>query len=142
MHYYQPAKYQHTTINVNALPILLDEHGENVAILTEAELNKMIDGMQKEFLKKFFPSYWTNNLCKQIVTFYQKYKKHFLVAMIDLNIYCSHAHIIASRYGGRKYLLARFKYYKQFIETICNSEILDKNANEAWDYFDSLTKAS
>ena len=100
--------------------------------------------MQCVFLKKFFPSHKTIAFKRQIQNFFQKdNEKYFQYweRFKDLLNSCPH-------HGFKKSRTVSFFYEgltpetKQFIEIMCNREFLDKNPEEAFDYFDLLAENS
>ena len=100
--------------------------------------------MQCVFLKKFFPSHKTIALKRQIQNFFQKENETFFQCwerFKDLLNSCPH-------HGFEKWRTIDFFYEgltpetKQFIETMCNGEFLDKDPEEAFDYLDHLAENS
>ena len=100
--------------------------------------------MQKEFLKKFFPTHKTNSFKRQIQNFSQKENETYFQCwerFKDLLNSCPH-------HGFEKWRTISFFYdgltpeTKQFIETMCNGEFLDKDPEEAFDYLDHLAENS
>ena len=100
--------------------------------------------MQCVFLKKFFPSHKTIALKRQIQNFFQKENETFFQCwerFKDLLNSCPY-------HGFEKWCAIGFFYEgltletKQFIETMCNGEFLDKDPEEAFDYLDHLAEIS
>ncbi|XP_022856962.1 uncharacterized protein LOC111378029 [Olea europaea var. sylvestris] len=100
--------------------------------------------MQSEFLKKFFPAHKTNALKRQIQNFSQKTNEVYfqcLERFEDLLNTCPH-------HGFEKWHTISFFYEgltpetKQFVETMCNGEFLDKDPDEALEFLDHLTENS
>ena len=100
--------------------------------------------MQTEFLKKFFPIHKTNALKRQIQNFSQNPNEAFfqcLERFKDLLNSCPH-------HGFEKWRTISFFYEgltpetKQFVETMCNGEFLDKEPEEALGYLDHLAENS
>ena len=100
--------------------------------------------MQAEFLKKFFPTHKTNALKRQIQNFSQNSNEVFFQCwerFKDLLNSCPH-------HGFEKWRLISFFYEgltpetKQFVETMCNGEFLDKEPDEALEYLDHLAENS
>ncbi|XP_022859157.1 uncharacterized protein LOC111379951, partial [Olea europaea var. sylvestris] len=100
--------------------------------------------MQSEFLKKFFPTHKTNALKRQIQNFSQKTNEAYfqcLERFKDLLNTCPH-------HGFEKWRTISFFYEgltpetKQFVETMCNGEFLDKDPDEALEFLDHLAENS
>ena len=96
--------------------------------------------IQTEFLKKFFPIHKTNSLKKQIKNFFQKSNEqyfHCWERFKDLLNSCPH-------HGYENWRTVSFFYEglnpetRQFVEMMCNGEFLDKNPDDALEYFDHL----
>jgi hypothetical protein len=100
--------------------------------------------LQTEFLKKFFPAHKTTALKRQIQNFNQNQNEAFFQCwdrFKDLLSSCPH-------HGFEKWRLISFFYEsltpetKQFVETMCNGEFLEKEPEEAFDYLDHLADNS
>ncbi|XVF47618.1 hypothetical protein PTKIN_Ptkin03bG0124400 [Pterospermum kingtungense] len=100
--------------------------------------------MQGEFLKKFFPTHKTNALKRQIQNFSQNPNEAYFQCwerFKDLLNSCPH-------HGFEKWRTISFFYEgltpetKQFVETMCNGEFLDKEPEEALEYLDHLAENS
>ncbi|XP_022862089.1 uncharacterized protein LOC111382375 [Olea europaea var. sylvestris] len=100
--------------------------------------------MQSEFLKKFFPAHKTDALKRQIQNFSQKTNEayfQYLERFKDLLNTCPH-------HGFEKWRTISFFYdgltpeAKQFVETMCNGEFLDKDIDEALKFLDHLAENS
>ncbi|XP_022855492.1 uncharacterized protein LOC111376749 [Olea europaea var. sylvestris] len=100
--------------------------------------------MQSEFLKKFFPAHKINALKRQIQNFSQKTNEAYfqcLEIFKDLLNTCPH-------HGFEKWRTISFFYEgltpetKQFVETMCNGEFLDKDPDEALEFLDHLAENS
>ncbi|XVF72371.1 hypothetical protein PTKIN_Ptkin12aG0116600 [Pterospermum kingtungense] len=100
--------------------------------------------MQGEFLKKFFPNHKTNALKRQIQNFSQNPNEAYFQCwerFKDLLNSCPH-------HGFEKWHTISFFYEgltpetKQFVETMCNGEFLDKEPEEALEYLDHLAENS
>ena len=98
--------------------------------------------MQTEFLKKNFPIHRTNAFKRQIMNFSQKYNETFYQCwerFKDLLNACPH-------HGHETWRIISFFYESltpkmhQFVEMMCNGEFLNKDPNEAFDYFDFLAE--
>ena len=96
--------------------------------------------MQIEFLKKLFPIHRTIALKRQIMNFSQKDNDLFHECwerFKDLLNACPH-------HGYETWHIISFFYESltpkmcQFVEMMCNGEFLDKDLDEAFDYFDFL----
>ena len=100
--------------------------------------------MQAEFLKKFFPTQKTSAFKRQIQNFSQNSNEPFFQCwerFKDLLSSCPH-------HGFENWRTLCFFYEgltpetKQFVETMCNGEFLDKEPEEAFDYLDHLAENS
>ena len=98
--------------------------------------------MQTEFLKKFFPIHRTNALKRKIMNFSQKDNEIFYQCwgrFKDLLNACPH-------HGYETWRIISFFYeiltpkMRQFVEMMCNGEFLNKDPNEAFNYFDLLAE--
>lgn len=100
--------------------------------------------MSREFLKKFFPTHKTNTLRRNIMNFSQKENETFFRCwerFKELLLTCPH-------HGYETWRVISFFYdglsseMRQFVEMMCNGEFMDKDPEEAWDYFDFLAENS
>ena len=98
--------------------------------------------MTQEFLKKFFPTHRTNALRRAIMNFAQKEEETFFQCWERYNELlnaCPH-------HGYERWRLISFFYdglnstMRQFVEMMCNGEFMNKETEEAWDYFDMLAE--
>ena len=100
--------------------------------------------MEKQFLKKFFPTHKTIALKQQIMNFFQKENEAFYQCwerFNDLLNCCPHHgyetwHTIGFFYEGLNFDM------RQLVEIMCNGEFLDKIPEEAWDYLNKLADDS
>ena len=100
--------------------------------------------MQTEFLKKNFPTHKINAFKKQIQNFSQNPNEaYFQCWECFKDLLNSYPH-----HGFESWRTISFFYEglspetKQFIETMCNGEFLDKEPSEALDYLDHLAENS
>ena len=98
--------------------------------------------MQREFLKKFFPTHRTNTLRINSMNFSQKENETFFQCwerFKELLLTCPH-------HGYETWRTISFFYegltsqMRQFVEMMCNSDFLNKDPDDAWDYFDQLAE--
>ncbi|RVW82830.1 hypothetical protein CK203_051196 [Vitis vinifera] len=100
--------------------------------------------LQAEFLKKFFPTYRTNGLKRQISNFSAKENDKFYECweryMEAINA-CPH-------HGFDTWLLVSYFYdgmsfsMKQLLETMCGGDFMSKNPDEAMDFLSYVAKVS
>ena len=100
--------------------------------------------MQAEFLKKFFPTYRTNRLKRQISNFSAKENEKFYECweryMEAINA-CPH-------HGFDTWLLVSYFYagmsssMKQLLETMCGGDFMSKNPEEAMDFLSYVAEVS
>ena len=98
--------------------------------------------MTREFLKKFVSTHKTNTLRKNIMIFSQKDGETFFQCwerFKDLLLACPH-------HGYKIWRIISFFYdglssnMRQFVEMMCNDEFMNKDLEEAQDYFDMLAE--
>ena len=98
--------------------------------------------MNFEFLNKFFPVHRTTALKKEIQKFSEKPNEQFY------QCWERYKELLQSlpHHGFKPWQLVSFFYeeitpgHRQFIDMMCNGEFLNKDPDEALDYFDTLAQ--